>query len=258
MGVDRVLTLDLHSGQIQGYFHGRAPLDNLQMAFEFAQYIRTCRWFASDTTVIVAPDAGGVGRAHAFADILGVSHIVTVMKRRAKAGVVESMQTVGDVKGYSCIIIDDMCDTGGTLVAACSLLRDMGAARVVACITHGILSGPCCERVNSCAALEELIVSDSLPQDEHVHQCPKLKVLSIASLLAQAIETYNTESSISELFTRPATPSPRFLKGSRRISPISALATPFPEAFPSDVLTIPRNRYSDPAIDTPTNRAPSL
>jgi ribose-phosphate pyrophosphokinase len=220
MGVDRVLTLDLHSGQIQGYFANRAPLDNLQMANEFAQYVRTCRWFDKSSTVIVSPDAGGVARAHAFADLLGVPHIVTVVKRREKAGVVGSMQTVGDVDGYTCIIIDDMVDTGGTLVAACKLLREMGATRVVACITHGILTNPCIERVNACEQLHELVVSDSLPQEENQKRCSKLHVLSVASLLAQAMVVYNCERSISELFRRPSTPSPRLTKPLKQVSPI--------------------------------------
>lgn len=221
MGVDRVVTLDLHAGQIQGYFNNRAPLDNLQMAHEFAQYVRTCRWFKAEETVIVSPDAGGVARAHAFADILGVSHIVTIMKRRAKAGVVSEMQTVGDVKGYTCIILDDMVDTGGTLVAACNLLRNLGATKVFACITHGILNHPCIDRVNGCEALEELIISDSIPQHTNQFRCPKLRVLTIASLLAQAMVTYNMEKSISELFKRPSTPSPRISQPRGEVSPLT-------------------------------------
>jgi ribose-phosphate pyrophosphokinase len=258
MGVDRVLTLDLHSGQIQGYFNGRAPLDNLQMAQEFAQYVRQCGWFERNSTVIVSPDAGGVARAHAFADLTGVSHIVTVMKRRERAGVVGSMQTVGEVAGYTCIIIDDMIDTGGTLVAACKLLKDLGAVRVVACITHGILTDPCIERVNNCDALAELVVSDSLPQREHQRRCPKLRVLGIASLLAQAMKTYNTEQSISGLFRKPSTPKPALVPPPNRVvSPIhkdcgdfASIIDPQPQGLVSASIAT--------ASSSPSNRGNSM
>lgn len=199
MGVDRVVTLDLHSGQIQGCFNS-IPMDNLEMAYEFARYISRKDWFIPDKCVIVSPDAGGVERARRLADILAVGRIVTIVKRRIAAGQVESMQTVGEVDGLSCIIIDDMCDTGGTLVKACELLREMGAVRVIACCTHGILTEPCSDRVNKCGSLEELVVSDSIPQATHKMNCSKLTVLSIAPLLSTAIMKYHSEESISGLF----------------------------------------------------------
>lgn len=217
MGVDRVATIDLHSGQIQGYFNDRAPLDNLSMAREFANHVNTkCKsWYVREKTVIVSPDAGGVARAHAFADLLRVEGVVTIMKRRAGAGMIESMQTVGEVAGLSCIVLDDMVDTGGTLVKACELLKERGAARVVACITHGILTEPGCARIEKCAALQEVITTDTLPQAAHVMKCSKLTVLSCAPLLAQAISTYHNEQSVSALFDRapsttppPSTPTP--------------------------------------------------
>jgi ribose-phosphate pyrophosphokinase len=199
MGVDRVVTLDLHCGQIQGFFRNM-PVDNLLMFPEFCKYIQRQPWFDTKTTVVVSPDAGGVERANVMADRLGASHIVTILKRRKEAGKVDSMQTVGNVQGFCCIIVDDMVDTAGTLVKACDLLKEMGATRVVACASHGILTDPACERIMSCDALQELIVSDSISQVESKAKCPKLTVLSIAPLLAQAISLLHKEESISSLF----------------------------------------------------------
>jgi ribose-phosphate pyrophosphokinase len=202
MGVDRVVTLDLHSGQIQGFFEN-VPLDNLQFVHEFAQHVRSQQWFVPEKTVIVSPDAGGVERAKHLADILCVGRIVTIVKRRIKAGQVETMQTVGEVDGMYCIIIDDMCDTGGTLVKACELLKALGAITVTACCTHGILTNPCAEKVNSCDALSQLVVSDSIPQESHMVTIPKLVVLTIAPLLASAILKNANNESVSSLFTGP-------------------------------------------------------
>jgi ribose-phosphate pyrophosphokinase len=199
MGVDRVLTVDLHCGQIQGFFRNM-PLDNLLMYPEFARYIEQQGWFVAKNTVVVSPDAGGVERANVLADRVGASHIVTILKRRVEAGKVESMQTVGNVEGFTCIIVDDMVDTGGTLCKAVNLLRDMGATKVVACATHGIMTGPACMRVMECDALAELVVSDSIPQDRHTAQCSKLTVLSIAPLVAQAVSRLHNDESLSALF----------------------------------------------------------
>eukprot|EP00796_Vickermania_ingenoplastis_P011917 gene11918-8199_t len=201
MGVDRVVTLDLHCGQIQGFFRN-IPVDNLHMFPEFATYLLRQPWFEKQNTVVVSPDAGGVERANVLADRIGASHIVTILKRRKEAGKVDSMQTVGDVKGYTCIIVDDMVDTAGTLCKACDLLKEMGALRVIACATHGILTDPACERINNSAALKELIVSDSISQEEATKKCPKLTVLTIAPLLAQAIESLHNETSLTSLFKK--------------------------------------------------------
>ncbi|EPY28660.1 ribose-phosphate pyrophosphokinase [Angomonas deanei] len=141
MGVDRVVTLDLHCGQIQGFFRN-IPVDNLLMFPEFATYLVRQPWFDKTQTVVVSPDAGGVERANVLADRIGASHIVTILKRRKEAGKVDSMQTVGNVKGFTCIIVDDMVDTAGTLCKACDLLKEMGAVRVIACASHGILTNP--------------------------------------------------------------------------------------------------------------------
>lgn len=201
MGADRITTLDLHSNQIQGFFD-QVPADNLMMAHEFARYLRDQPWFKEDDVVIVSPDAGGVERAKRLADILNVGRIVTIVKRRIAAGKVETMQTVGEVAGLNCVIVDDMIDTGGTLVKACELLKSLGATRVSACCTHGILTNPCPERINNCDALSELVVSDSIPQEEHQKAVPKLIVLTIAPLIAVVIDKYLRGESISSLFTQ--------------------------------------------------------
>lgn len=201
MGVDRVVTLDLHCGQIQGFFRN-IPVDNLHMFPEFANYIIRQPWFDKSTTVVVSPDAGGVERASVLADRIGALHIVTILKRRKEAGKVDSMQTVGDVRGYTCVVVDDMVDTAGTLCKACELLREMGAIRVLACATHGILTDPACERINNTDALDELVVSDSISQEVARQRCPKLTVLTIAPLLAEAIESLHAEGSLSSLFKK--------------------------------------------------------
>ncbi|EPY28398.1 phosphoribosyl transferase [Strigomonas culicis] len=201
MGVDRVVTLDLHCGQIQGFFRN-IPVDNLLMFPEFATYIKRQSWFDKSQTVVVSPDAGGVERANVLADRIGALHIVTILKRRKVAGQVDSMQTVGNVEGFTCVIVDDMVDTAGTLVKACNLLKEMGALRVIACASHGILTDPACDRINKCDALEELIVSDSVDQSEHSAKCHKLTVLTTAPLLAQAVDSLHEETSLSIMFTK--------------------------------------------------------
>lgn len=201
MGVDRVVTMDLHCGQIQGFFRN-IPVDNLLMFPEFATYLMRQSWFDKNETVVVSPDAGGVERANVLADRIGASHIVTILKRRKEAGKVDSMQTVGNVKGYTCVIIDDMVDTAGTLCKACDLLKEMGAMRVIACASHGILTDPACERINACTALEELVVSDSIDQKATTAKCDKLTVLTTAPLLAQAVHSLHKEASLSSLFVK--------------------------------------------------------
>ena len=198
MGADRVYTVDLHCGQIQGFFHN-TPLDNLMVYPELVKYIRR-KGCDPERTVIVSPDAGGVERAKNVANLLMAHHVVTILKRRSEAGKIDSMQTVGDVKGFTCYLIDDIIDTGNTLVGAVNLLKEMGAERVIAFATHGILTHPCIERLNACEALLEVVVTDSIPQDEHRRQCRKLKVLPLASLIAEAIIRVNMEMSISEMY----------------------------------------------------------
>ena len=167
MGVDRVITVDLHCGQIQGFFHN-TPVDNLPVHAEYARYIlkrvieKENIKDASQELTIVSPDAGGVERAMQVADNVQAKGVVTILKRRVEANKIERMEMVGDVKGQVCVIVDDICDTGGTLCKACNLLKEKGARAVYACITHGILTSPCIDRVNECEALNELVVTDSM------------------------------------------------------------------------------------------------
>ena len=207
MGVDRVVTVDLHCGQIQGFFRN-LPLDNLMSALVFAAHLTKQPWFEPSRTVVVSPDAGGVERANILADQIKANAIVTILKRRVEAGKVESMQMAGDCHGCDCIIVDDMVDTGNTLIKACALLKSGGAKRVVVCTTHGILSQDACENISKCEGIDELIVTDSITQDGHKKRCPKLTVLSIASLLASTIRRVHSEESVSSLFPKQH-PRPR-------------------------------------------------
>jgi len=197
MGTHRVVTVDLHSGQIQGFFH-KAPVDNLFAEKEFVNFIKK-KDLNLSKTVIVSPDAGGVVRARRVADQVHVFSVVTILKRRAAANQIEQMQIVGDVSGCTCIIVDDMIDTAGTLTAAAQLLKDNGAERVLACATHGVFSGPAIERLNN-SCLETICVSDSIPQEHNVSRCSKLVVLSLVTLLSQAILHLHMEKSLSILF----------------------------------------------------------
>jgi len=197
MGTHRVVTVDLHSGQIQGFFH-KAPVDNLFAEKEFVNFIMK-KDLNLSKTVIVSPDAGGVVRARRVADQVHAFSVVTILKRRAAANQIEQMQIVGDVSGCTCIIVDDMIDTAGTLTAAAQLLKDNGAERVLACATHGVFSGPAIERLNN-SCLETICVSDSIPQEQNVSRCSKLVVLSLVPLLSQAILHLHMEKSLSILF----------------------------------------------------------
>jgi len=198
MGADRVYTVDLHCGQIQGFFHN-TPLDNLMVYPELVKYIKR-KGCDPEKTVIVSPDAGGVERAKNVANLLMAHHVVTILKRRSEAGKIDSMQTVGDVEGFTCYLIDDIIDTGNTLISAVNLLKEMGAEQVIAFATHGIMTEPCCTRINSCTGLGEVVVTDSIPQEEHQKNCKKLKVLPLASMIAEAILRVNNEMSISDMF----------------------------------------------------------
>lgn len=207
MGPDRIVTVDLHCGQIQGFFH-HTPVDNLYAENQILEYLRQ-KGFCNqpDQLCIVSPDAGGVGRATRVANKTGAKHIVTILKRRVVAGSVDSMQLVGDVANLICVIVDDMIDTAGTLCKAAQLLKDNGAVRVYCFATHGLFSGEACERINS-SCLEEVCVTDSIPQDRNIARCPKLTVISLAELLSDAIFRLHNEESLSELFTeRPSAPT---------------------------------------------------
>ncbi|MBA4371855.1 MAG: phosphoribosylpyrophosphate synthetase [Thermodesulfovibrio sp.] len=194
VGTNRVLTVDLHAGQIQGFFN--IPVDNLYAAPVLLDYIKNK--YDQDNLVIVSPDAGGVERARSFAKRLNCS-IAIIDKRREKANECEIMNVIGDVMGRDTLLLDDMVDTAGTMVQAASALKGKGARRVSAACTHAILSGAAVERINN-SAIEEMIVTNTTPLNSKQEHCGKLTVLSIASLLGEAIKRINEESSISSLF----------------------------------------------------------
>ncbi|RNF26822.1 phosphoribosylpyrophosphate synthetase [Trypanosoma conorhini] len=200
-GADRITTLDLHSGQIQGFFEN-TPLDNLQMNPEFAKYLCSQSWFDPGNMAIVSVGSGGIARARRLADILNIDCIVTILKRYSASGV-ETLQPVGDVKGRICVVLGGICDTGHIIERACELLSEMGATKITACFTHGILTPPCAQRINDCETLSEIVVSDSIPQEEHLRLIPKLKVLTIAPLLATVIDLHTRDEGISSLFDMP-------------------------------------------------------
>jgi ribose-phosphate pyrophosphokinase len=193
-GTNRILTMDLHAAQIQGFFN--IPVDNLYAAPVLLEYVREKYYF--ENLVIVSPDAGGVERARAFAKKLECS-IAIIDKRREVANISQIMNVIGDVSGKDAIILDDMIDTGGTTIQAASALKEKGAERVVAACTHAVLSDNAVEKVDN-SVLEELIVTNTIPPDSKKEQCGKLTVLSIAPLIGEAIKRIHDESSISSLF----------------------------------------------------------
>jgi ribose-phosphate pyrophosphokinase len=192
-GVNRVLTVDLHAGQIQGFFN--IPVDNLFAAAVILEYVRTKKF--TDLTV-VSPDAGGVERARAFAKRLNAA-LAIIDKRRDKPNVAKVMNIIGDVKGHDCLLLDDMVDTAGTLTEGAAALRENGAGRIVAACTHAVLSGPAIQRIND-SALDELITTNTIALDTKQQACKKLTVLSAAPLLAEAINRIHEETSLSSLF----------------------------------------------------------
>ena len=195
-GANRVLTMDLHKAQIQGFFD--IPVDHLFAAPVFIDFLSTLRHEGPVT--IVSPDAGGVERARAYAKRLGVNvELAIIDKRRASDGQAEVMNVVGEVRDRVCIIQDDIVDTAGTLRQAARALSDNGAARVLACAVHGVLSGPALERIEN-STLEQLIVTDTIPLRPELAQSPKIHVLSVARLLGRAIQSIHQETSVSSLF----------------------------------------------------------
>ncbi|MDB2414479.1 ribose-phosphate pyrophosphokinase [Rickettsiales bacterium] len=193
-GADRVLTLDLHAGQIQGFFD--IPVDNLYAQPVFVEDIKE-KYEAGNLTV-VSPDVGGVVRARAIAKKIDAS-LAIVDKRREKAGVSEVMNIIGDVKGRDCIIVDDIVDSAGTLCNAAKAIMDEGAASVSAYITHGVLSGQATDRVKN-SVLKELVITDSICPTDEVNAIENIRVLSIAPLMAEAVKRIAEESSVSSLF----------------------------------------------------------
>ena len=193
-GANRVLTMDLHKAQIQGFFD--IPVDHLFAAPVFIDYLTNMNH--GQEVTIVSPDAGGVERARAYAKRLGAD-LAIIDKRRSADGHAEVMHVVGEVRGKVCIIQDDIVDTAGTLQQASRALRDNGASRVLACAVHGVLSGPAQERIED-SALEQLIVTNTIPLGSELAASSKIQVLSVAPLLGKAIQSIHQETSVSSLF----------------------------------------------------------
>lgn len=193
-GVDRVLTLDLHAGQIQGFFD--IPTDNLYAAPVMVRDIK--EKFDLTKVMVVSPDVGGVARARGLAKRINTP-LAIVDKRRERAGESEVMNVIGDVAGYTCILIDDIVDSGGTLVNAADALLANGAKEVYAYLTHGVLSGGAAARVGG-SKLKELVITDSIQPTDAVINAPNIRTLSIAALIGEAIERTAAEESVSSLF----------------------------------------------------------
>ncbi|MAQ37659.1 phosphoribosylpyrophosphate synthetase [Thioclava sediminum] len=195
-GVDRILTLDLHAAQIQGFFD--IPVDNLYASPVFALDILHNFKGQTDDIMVVSPDVGGVARARELAKRIDAP-LSIVDKRREKAGEVAGMTVIGDVKGQKCIIVDDMVDTAGTLCKAADLLMEHGATEVHAYISHGVLSGPAVERVTN-SALKSLVITDSIEPTDAVKACPNIRIVPTAPMFAQAILNTWSGTSVSSLF----------------------------------------------------------
>ena len=194
-GVDRVVTVDLHAGQIQGFFD--VPVDHLYAMPVFIKYLNSK--FKGEDIVIVSPDAGGMERARAYASKLGVGLAMTD-KRRTGPNVAEIAYLIGDVKGKTAIIIDDLVDTAGTAIQAGNVLVREGAKRVALCCTHGVLSGNAVEKIEE-SDFDEAVITDTIMPTEETRSSQKIKVLSISNLLGEAIKRITTGESISNLFT---------------------------------------------------------
>lgn len=192
-GADRMLTLDLHAAQIQGFFN--VPVDHLFAAPVMVEY---CRSSGTQSLTVISPDAGGVERARAFAKRLKAP-LAIIDKRREKMNVAEVMHVIGEVSGRDCLIVDDLVDTAGTLVSAAEALIEKGATSVSACATHAVLSGKAIDRIEA-SPLKELIVSDSIPLSDQARKSAKIRQISVAKLFARAIASIHDETSISELF----------------------------------------------------------
>ncbi len=193
-GADRVITMDLHAGQIQGFFS--IPVDNMFAAPVTLKHIKAN--YDQENLVIVSPDAGGAERARAFAKRLGAG-LAIIDKRRTAPNVAKAMSVVGDVKGKVAMILDDMADTAGTLTQAASAIVEHGASEVHACCSHAVLSGPAVDRITE-SPLKSLIVTDTIPLSDKAAVCGKIEVLSIAELVGEAIIRSTTGDSVTSLF----------------------------------------------------------
>ena len=196
VGVDRVVTVDLHADQIQGFFD--IPVDNVYATPLIVADIERQNY---DDLMVVSPDVGGVVRARALAKALDDADLAIIDKRRPKANESQVMHIIGEVEGRSCVIVDDMVDTAGTLCKAAQALKDHGAKRVIAYCTHPVLSGPAVENISK-SALDQLVVTDTIPLSEAAIATNRIRVLSLAPMLAETIRRINTEESLSAMFDR--------------------------------------------------------
>ncbi len=192
-GVDRVLTVDLHADQIQGFFD--IPVDNVYGSPVLLDDINDQKY---DNMIVVSPDVGGVVRARAVAKQLDCD-LAIIDKRREKANESQVMNIIGDVAGRTCILVDDMCDTAGTLCKAAQALKDKGAERVISYVTHPVLSGPAVDNINN-SVLDELVVTDTIPLSPAAQKCDKIRQLTLAPMLAEAVRRVCNEESISAMF----------------------------------------------------------
>ena len=193
-GVNRVLTVDLHADQIQGFFG--VPVDNVYASPVLLGEVWKQKY---DNMIVVSPDVGGVVRARALARRLDNADLAIIDKRRQRANESQVMNIIGDVRGRSCILVDDLVDTAGTLCQAAQALKDEGAERVIAYITHPVLSGKAVERIES-SALDQLVVTDTIPLGEAARKCKRIRVLSVAELLAETMRRIRDEESVSSLY----------------------------------------------------------
>jgi ribose-phosphate pyrophosphokinase len=193
-GVHRVLTVDVHADQIQGFFD--IPVDNVYASPVLLGDVWKQKY---DDLVVVSPDVGGVVRARAIAKRLDDADLAIIDKRRPRANESEVMNIIGEVEGKSCVLVDDLVDTAGTLCHAAKALKDVGAKRVVAYITHPVLSGPAIERIQA-SSLDELVVTDTIPLRDNARGCRKIRQLSVAGLLAETMRRIRDEESVSSLY----------------------------------------------------------
>ena len=194
-GVNRVLAMDLHAGQIQGFFN--IPVDHLYAVPIIVKYVKEKNYNISDI-VVVAPDAGAVERARAFAKHLGVT-LAIIDKRRIKANVAEIMNVIGDVKDKVALMLDDMIDTAGTITQGAVALKENGAKEIIAMATHGVLSGSAIDKIND-SPIKELVITDTIDQKDKLKSSEKIKILSVATLLGEAVKRIYDEESVSSLF----------------------------------------------------------
>lgn len=192
-GANRILTVDLHAGQIQGFFD--IPLDHLFAVEVFIEYFSQIK---SKNLVVVSPDVGSIKTARAYAKRFS-AELAIIDKRRVSPDKAEALHILGEVEGRDAIIVDDLIATGGSLIEAVGALKKAGAKSIYAAITHGVLSGPAIERVDRCKDLEELMITDTIPSEDHKKH-PRIKVLSVAPLLGEAIKRIHREESVSSLF----------------------------------------------------------